>query len=101
MEMGISLALIVMGTLIFLERMGVAYSLKEGWPWVIVALGVGGLYKNTRSVAGWLATVVGVLILGTKYYSVHLGLPPTVKTFFLPVLLILVGLLCLFKFKKD
>ena len=99
--MGISLALIVMGTLIFLERMNVAYGLKDGWPWVIVALGVGGLYKNTRSVAGWLATIVGILILGTKYYSVNVGVSSTVKTFFIPVLLIVIGLVCLLKFKKD
>ena len=99
--MGISLALIVMGTLIFLERMNVAYGLKDGWPWVIVALGVGGLYKNTRSVAGWLATIVGILILGTKYYSVNVGASSTVKTFFIPVLLIVIGLVCLLKFKKD
>ncbi len=99
--MGISLALIVLGTLIFLERMHVAYGLKDGWPWVIVALGIGGLYKNTRSVAGWLATIVGVLILGTKYYSVNVGVSSTVKTFFIPVLLIVIGLICLWKFKKD
>ena len=99
--MGVSLALIVMGTVIFLERMNVAYSLKEGWPWVIVALGIGELYKNTRSVAGWLATVVGVLILGGKYYSVHVKVPTTVKTYFVPVLLIVIGLICLWKFKKD
>ncbi len=99
--MGISLALIVMGTLIFMERMNVAYGLKEGWPWVIVALGIGGLYKNTRSVAGWLATIVGILILGTKYYSVNVGVSSTVKTFFVPALLIVIGLVCLWKFKRD
>ena len=99
--MGLSLALIVMGTLIFLDRMEYTYGLEEGWPWVIVALGIGGLYKNTRSVTGWIATIVGVLILGGKYYSVHLGFPPAVKTYFLPVLLVVLGLVFLWKFKKD
>lgn len=99
--MGISLALIVLGTLIFLDRMRVGYGLSDGWPWVIVALGIGGLYKNTRSVSGWIATIIGILVVGAKFYSVHLGLPPMVKTYFLPILLIFVGLLCLWKFKKD
>jgi hypothetical protein len=99
--MGISFALIVMGVLVFLDRMNAAYGLKDGWPWVIVALGLGGLHRNTRSVTGWLATIIGGLLVGSKYYSVHVGLHPTVKTFFVPVLLILIGVLCLWKFTKD
>ena len=99
--MGISFALIVMGVLVFLDRIDAPYGLKDGWPWVIVALGLGGLYKNTRSVTGWLATIVGGLIVGSKYYSVHVELHPNVKIFFVPVLLILIGVICLWKFKKD
>jgi hypothetical protein len=99
--MGISFALIVMGTLIFLDRMNAAYGLKDGWPWIIVALGLGGLYKNSRSVTGWLATIVGGLIVGSKYYSVHVAVSSTVKTFFVPVLLIVIGIICLWKFTKD
>jgi hypothetical protein len=102
--MGISFALIVMGTLIFLDRMNATYGLKDGWPWVIVALGLGGLYKNTRSVTGWLATIVGALILGAKFWSKYFsvqGLHPAVKTFFVPVLLIVIGVICLWKFTKD
>jgi hypothetical protein len=99
--MGISFALIVMGVLVFLDRMNAPYGLHEGWPWVIVALGLGGLHKNTRSVSGWLATIVGGLIVGSKYYSVHVGVSSTVKTFFVPVVLILIGVICLWKFTKD
>ena len=32
--MGLALALIVMGILILLDRMGTGYGLREGWPWV-------------------------------------------------------------------
>ena len=39
--MGLALALIVMGILILLDRMGMGYGLREGWPWVVIALGVG------------------------------------------------------------
>jgi hypothetical protein len=52
-------------------------------------------------VTGWLATIIGGLIVGSKYYSIHVGLDPTVKTFFVPVLLILIGVICLWKFTKD
>ena len=96
--MGISFALIVMGVLVFLDRMNAAYGLKDGWPWVIVALGLGGLYKNSKSVSGWLATIIGGLIVGSNYSD---RLHPTIKTFFVPVLLILIGVICLWKFTKD
>ena len=47
--MGLALALIVMGVLILLDRTGMGYGLREGWPWVVVALGIGGLFRNTKS----------------------------------------------------
>ena len=99
--MAFSLALIVMGILIMFDRMGAAYGLREGWPWLVVALGIGGLFRNTRSVAAWGTTIIGILILGTRYYSIHLSIPAFVKTYFLPVLLILVGFLFFLKYRKD
>ena len=36
--MGLALALIVMGVLILLDRMGMGYGLREGWPWLVIAL---------------------------------------------------------------
>ena len=99
--MGLSLALIVLGVLVLVDRMGMHYGIKEGWPWVIVALGLGGLHKNTRSAASWITLVLGVFILGAKYYSVHIQLPAVMKTYLVPVLLIAIGLLCLWKFKND
>ncbi len=99
--MGLALALIVMGVLILLDRMGMGYGLREGWPWLVVALGIGTLFRNSRSVAGWVTAVVGVLILGSRYYSIHLSIPAFIKTFFLPVLLIVIGLLWLLKYRKD
>jgi hypothetical protein len=99
--MGLALTLIVMGMLIFLDRMGASYGLREGWPWLVVALGIGNLFRNSRSVAGWVTTVVGILILGSHYYSIHLSIPAFVKTFFLPVLLVVIGFLWLLKYRKD
>jgi hypothetical protein len=98
-KMGISFALIVMGVMVFLDEMDAPYGLKDGWPWVIVALGLGNLYKNIRSVSGWLATIVGGL--SVVYYAMPKGLHPTVKTLFVPVLLIVIGLIGLWKFAKD
>ena len=40
--MALALALIVMGVLIFLDRAGAGYGLREGWPWMVIALGIGG-----------------------------------------------------------
>jgi hypothetical protein len=100
-KMGLALALIVMGILIFLDRLGTGYGLREGWPWLVVALGVGGLFRSIKSVAAWITTILGALILGTKYYSIQISIPSIIRTYFLPVLLIVIGLLWLWRFKKD
>ncbi len=91
----------VIGILILLERMKAGYGLREGWPWIVIALGIGGLLRNRRSVAAWVTTIIGVLILGGKYYSIHLSLPHLMKVYFLPVLLIVIGLLWIWRHKKD
>ena len=99
--MGLALALIVMGLLIFLDRLGTGYGLREGWPWLVVALGIGGILRNRTSVAAWITTILGILILGAKYYSIQFSIPSIIKTYFLPVLLIVIGLLWLLRHKKD
>jgi predicted membrane protein len=99
--MGEALALIVMGALIFLDRLGTGYGLREGWPWLVVALGIGGLFLNTRNLAAWITTILGIFILGSRYYSIHLSIPSIIKIYLLPVLLIVIGLLWLWRFKKD
>lgn len=99
--MGLALALIVMGALILIDRMGMGYGLREGWPWLVIALGIGSLFRNQRSVAGWITMIMGILILGARYYSIHLSIPMFIKTYFLPVLLIVIGLLWLLKYRKD
>jgi len=99
--MGLALALIVIGVLIFLDRMGTGYGLREGWPWLVVAIGIGGLFRNRRSLAAWITTILGIFILGARYYSIHLSIPSIIRIYFLPVLLIVIGLLWLWRFKKD
>jgi hypothetical protein len=99
--MGLALALIVMGILILMDRTGMGYGLREGWPWVIIALGIGGLFRNKKSPPAWITTIIGIFILGTRYYSIHIRFPHYIKTYFLPVLLIVIGLLWLWKYKKD
>lgn len=96
-----ALVLIVTGVLILLERMGTGYSLREGWPWIVIVLGVGGIIRKGRSLAAWITTILGVFILGAKYYSLHISVPTMIKTYLLPVLLLLVGLLWLWRYKKD
>jgi hypothetical protein len=99
--MGLGLTLIVVGVLIFLERMGAGYGLKEGWPWIIVALGVGNILRDTKSIPAWVTAIIGALVLGTKYWSVNVSVPPTIKTYFLPGFLIVIGLLWMLKYTKD
>ena len=99
--MGLGLALIALGMLILLDRMGAGYGLREGWPWVVAALGVGGIFRNRRSLAAWITAIIGVFILGAKYYSLHISIPGVIRTYFLPILLILIGFLWLWKYKKD
>jgi len=99
--MGLALALIVMGVLIFLDRMGTGYGLREGWPWMMVALGVGGLFQNRKSLAAWITTIIGIFILGAKYYSIHISIPEIIRRYFLPILLIIIGLFWMWRHKKD
>ena len=99
--MGFSLALIAMGILIILDRMGTPYGLREGWPWVVVALGAGGLLRNIRSIPGWITTLIGIFILNARYYSIHVKIPGAIKTYFLPILLIGLGIIWLWKYRKD
>ena len=99
--MGLGLALIALGALILLDRIGAGYGLKEGWPWVVIALGVGGLFRNKKSVPAWITVIIGIFILGAKYYSLHISIPVVIRTYFLPILLIVIGLLWLWKYKKD
>ena len=99
--MGFSLALIVMGILLMLDRMDAAYGLREGWPWVVVALGAGGLLRDVRSVPSWITTLLGILILNTRYYSIHLKFPLAVRTYFIPIVLIVLGVVWLWKYKTG
>ena len=99
--MGLALALIVVGILTLMEQMGKHYGFREGWPWIIVALGVGRLYRNTRSIPGWITTIFGVLILGTKYYTVNVRFPDVLKLYFIPIVLIVLGLIWLCFYRKD
>ncbi len=99
--MGLGLALIALGMLILLDRMGTGYGLREGWPWIVVALGIGGIFRNRKSVAAWVTMIIGVLILGAKYYSPHFSVPAVVRAYFLPAVLIVIGLLWLWKYQKD
>ena len=99
--MGLGLVLVVLGILILLERMGTGYGLREGWPWMVVALGIGGLFRNKKSLTAWITTLIGIFIVGARYYSIQMSIPRGVKIYFLPVLLIIIGLLWLWRHKKD
>jgi hypothetical protein len=99
--MGISLALIVIGVLLIMERMGTGFGLRQGWPWVVIALGLGGLLRSVRSVPSWVTLFIGLLILSSKYYSLHFRIPVMLKTYFAPVLLILIGLLWFWRYRKE
>jgi|GEM_PF-409492 len=99
--MGFALALIVLGILIFLDRSGMGYGVREGWPWLVVALGIGGILKIRKSLMSWMTTLVGIFTLGSKYYSIHLSIPRMMRTYFLPFLLVLIGVFWLLRHKKD
>ncbi len=99
--MGLGLALLTLGVLILLERMGMGYGLREGWPWIVIALGVGGIFRSRKSPAAWITMIIGIFILGARYYSIHIRFPVLIKTYFLPILLIVIGLLWLWKYQKD
>ena len=99
--MGLGLVLIVLGVLVFLDRMGTGYGLRQGWPWMVVALGIGGLLRNKKSLAAWITALIGIFIVGAKYYSINISLPGVVRTYFLPVILVMIGLLWFWRHKQD
>jgi len=98
--MGSALALIAIGVLIFLDRMGTGYGLREGWPWMIIALGIGGLVQNKKSLAAWITTIMESLSWGKILFHSYFD-PGVIKTYFLPLLVIVIGLLWLWRYKKD
>jgi hypothetical protein len=100
-KMNFSLALIVMGILVMMDRMGTSYGLREGWPWIVIALGAGGLFKDIRSVPAWVTTLIGILVLNSNYYSIHVKFPAAIKTYFLPVLMIVLGIIWIWRYHKD
>ena len=61
----------------------------------------GGLLQNRKSLAAWVTTILAIFILGAKFYSIHISVPSVIKTYFLPLLLIAIGLLWLWRYKKD
>jgi hypothetical protein len=99
--MGLGMALIALGVLILLDRIGAGYGLREGWPWIVVALGVGNIFRDIKSLPAWVTAIIGILIVGAKYYSVDISIPSIVKTYFLPALLIAMGLIWLWRYSKD
>ncbi len=99
--MGYALALVVLGSLIMLDKMGAGYGVKEGWPLVVIALGLGGVLRNIKSIFAWLTMILGVLMLSTKFYTIQIKLPALVKTYFGPIVLIVIGLLWLFIYRRD
>ena len=99
--MSLGLAIVVIGVLILMNRMDMGYGLKEGWAWILVALGVGGIFRNSKSLPAWVTAIIGVLILGAKYYTLHFSIPDVVRTYFMPALLILVGLLWIWKYRSE
>ncbi len=99
--MGYALALSVLGALILMDKMGAGYGVKEGWPLVVIALGLGGVLRNVKSIFAWLTMIFGVLMLSTKFYTIQIKLPALVKTYFGPIVLIVIGLLWLFIYRRD
>jgi hypothetical protein len=111
LKRGLALALVVIGTLILLDQMGTGYGLRDGWPWLIIALGVGGFFKKGKGSAAWAVAVIiiGILFLFTRYYTIYIRIPYTIhirvpgvfKTYFLPCFLILIGLFWLLRSLKK
>ena len=99
--MGFAFAFIVLGVLVLSDRLNMSYGLREGWPWVVLALGLGGLYKNSKGVPAWITTLIGLFILGQRYYSVHIRIPGAIKAYILPAILIGLGILWLWKGRKS
>jgi len=44
--------------------------------------GIGGIFSDRKSVAAWVTMIIGVFILGTRYYSLHFSIPGVIRTYF-------------------
>jgi hypothetical protein len=56
------------------------------------------LLENTKEIH---STLTSLNQQNREYYSLHFSIPGVIRTYFLPVLLIVIGLLWLWKYQKD
>jgi len=93
-----AILLIAAGTLILLNQMGKlgnASHILISWPMLIIAVGLINLIQRQSRIFGVILLIVGVFFLLPKIYP---GIDPHVVWKYWPVLLIIFGLLVIFKF---
>ncbi|MFW5658270.1 MAG: LiaF transmembrane domain-containing protein [Bacteroidota bacterium] len=97
----LAVILIVAGGLIILGQMGFVSPIFKrvifSWPMILVVIGVLSLSNNEHKLPGIILLLIGGFFLATM----HLNLPFPVGRVFWPSLLILAGILIIFKSGKD
>jgi hypothetical protein len=85
--------LVTLGILILLNGM-TKFGFEQSWPILLIVISITTLAQSPKDLVGWFIGVVGLIFLIDSNWSVEIG---TLKTYILPPLLILIGLVMLYR----
>jgi predicted membrane protein len=88
--------LVALGVLLILNNT-TEYRLNMSWPILLIVIALGTLMQQPRDIGGWIIGVVGVIFLLKETWLVNFG---ALAVYLLPLLLILLGINLIIKFRS-
>jgi predicted membrane protein len=88
--------LVALGVLLILNNT-TQYRLNMSWPILLIVIALGTLMQQPRDIGGWIIGVVGVIFLLKETWLVNFG---ALAVYLLPLLLILLGINLIIKFRS-
>jgi hypothetical protein len=89
--------LVTLGILILLNGM-TKFGFEKSWPILLIVISITTLAQSPKDLVGWFIGIVGLIFLIDNNWSVEVG---TLKTYVLPPLLIVIGLVMLYRRSKK
>ncbi|MDA8124759.1 MAG: DUF5668 domain-containing protein [Deltaproteobacteria bacterium] len=89
--------LIALGVLIILHKMAV-WPFSQSWPLLLIVIAFGTLIQRFKDFGGWVIGCVGLIFLAAENLDVRIY---AIAQFLLPLLLILVGINLLLKYRRK
>jgi len=88
--------LITLGVLLILNDT-TEYPLRMSWPILLIVIALGTLLQQPRDIGGWIIGIVGVIFLLKETWLVNFG---ALAVYLLPLLLILIGINIIMKYRN-